>query len=261
MSFALQPARATGASANASATASEAERRTRIDLAAAYRLCALAGWDDLIYTHISATVPDEPDHFLINPFGHAFDEIRASDLVKINGRGEVVGDSPHPVNVTGFALHAAVHAARPDAVCVMHLHNTAGVAVSAQADGLLPLSQHAMRFHGRLAYHDYEGLAFTPAEGARLTASLGGHPAMLLRNHGTLTVGRTVAEAYVLMATLIKACEIQLGALAANRVVLPAVEVATRTSAQLDDGGAIEGALEWPSLLRKLDKIDPSYRD
>jgi ribulose-5-phosphate 4-epimerase/fuculose-1-phosphate aldolase len=257
MSFALQPTRAGGPAQPISA----AERQVRVDLAAAYRLAALQGWDDLIYTHISATVPGEPDHFLINPFGFAFDEIRASDLVKINGRGQVVGDSAHPVNVTGFALHAAVHAARPDAMCVMHLHNTAGIAVSAQADGLLPLSQHAMRFHGRLGYHDYEGLAFTPAEGARLTASLGSYPAMLLRNHGTLTVGRTVAEAYVLMATLIKGCEIQLAAQAATRLALPSAEIAARTSAQLDDGGALEGALEWPALLRKLDKIDVSYKN
>ncbi len=257
MSFSLQPARAAGVSY----PASPEEQRVRVDLAAAYRLAALAGWDDLIYTHISATVPGEPEHFLINPFGFAFDEIRASDLVKINGRGEVVGAATHPVNVTGFALHAAVHAARPDAMCVMHLHNTAGVAVSAQAEGLLPLSQHAMRFHGRMAYHDYEGLAFTPAEGARLTVSLGNHPAMLLRNHGTLTVGRTVAEAYVLMATLIKACEIQLGAQAGGRLVRPAPGVADKTSEQLYDNGAVEGALEWPALLRKLDRIDPSYRD
>lgn len=243
------------------APVSAAERQVRVDLAAAYRLVALQGWDDLIYTHISASVPDAPGEFLINPFGFGFDEIRASDLVKINARGEALDDSPHPVNVTGFALHAAVHQARPDAACVMHLHNTAGIAVSAQADGLLPLSQHAMRFHGRLASHDYEGLAFTPEEGGRLTASLGAHPAMLLRNHGTLTVGRTVAEAYVLMATLIKACEIQLAALTANRVILPAVEIATKASAQLDDGGAVEGIWEWPALMRKLDKIDPSYRD
>jgi ribulose-5-phosphate 4-epimerase/fuculose-1-phosphate aldolase len=257
MSFALQPARATGAPQ----PVTPEERRVRVDLAAAYRLAALQGWDDLIYTHISATVPGERDHFLINPFGFAFDEIRASDLVKINGRGEVVGETVHPVNVTGFALHAAVHAARADAMCVMHLHNTAGIAVSAQADGLLPLSQHAMRFHGRIAYHDYEGLAFSPAEGARLTESLGNHPAMLLRNHGTLTAGRTVAEAYVLMATLIKACEIQIGAQAGGRLVQPAPAVADKTSEQLYDNGAVEGVLEWPALLRKLDKIDPSYRD
>lgn len=257
MSFSLQPARAAGAPH----PVTPEEQRVRVDLAAAYRLAALAGWDDLIYTHISATVPGEPEHFLINPFGFAFDEIRASDLVKINGRGEVVGEAAHAVNVTGFALHAAVHAARADAHCVMHLHNTAGIAVSAQQAGLLPLSQHALRFHGRIAYHDYEGLAFTPAEGARLTASLGAQPAMLLRNHGTLTVGRTVAEAYVLMATLIKACEIQIAAQAGGSVVAPAPDVAAKASEQLYDNGAIEGALEWPALLRKLDRIDASYRD
>jgi len=257
MSFALQPGRAAGAAF----PITPEEARVRVDLAAAYRLAALERWDDLIYTHISATVPGEPDHFLINPFGFAFEEIRASDLVKINSRGEVVGEVVHPVNVTGFALHAAVHAVRTDAHCVMHLHNTAGISVSAQAEGLLPLSQHAMRFHGRIAYHDYEGLAFTPAEGARLTASLGAHPAMLLRNHGTLTVGRTVAEAYVLMATLIKACEIQLGAQLGSATVQPPRDIADRTSLQLYDNGAVEGVMEWPSLLRKLDRIDPSYKN
>ncbi|MGN8061050.1 class II aldolase/adducin family protein [Ralstonia sp. 22111] len=245
---------------------SQAERAVRVDLAAAYRLAALNGWDDLVYTHLSATVPGEPDHFLINAFGLAFDEITASNLVKINGRGQLVGDWPDgvtrpSVNVTGFALHAAVHAARSDAQCVIHLHNTAGIAVSAQRRGLLPLSQHALRFHRRIAYHDYEGLAFTPEEGARLTASLGNHFAMLLRNHGTLTIGRTVAEAHVLMATLIKACEIQIQALAGGEVVSPAPEVADRAAEQLEDGGAIEGVIEWPALLRKLDKIDASYRD
>src|SRR5258707_8254269 len=149
---------------------SEAEQQTRVDLAAAYRLAALNGWDDLIYTHISASVPGEPGHFLINPFGLAFDEVRASNLVKIDINGNIVGASEHPVNATGFALHAAVHAARDDAFCVMHLHTTAGIAVSLQKDGLLPGSQHALRFHGHPAYYDYEGLAFTPAEGQRLIA-------------------------------------------------------------------------------------------
>lgn len=241
---------------------SDAERQTRIDLAAAYRLAALNGWDDLIYTHISASVPGEPGHFLINPFGLAFDEVRASNLVKIDIAGNVVGASEHPVNATGFALHAAVHAARDDAFCVMHLHNTAGVAVSAQPAGLLPASQHALRFYGQLAYHDYEGLAFTPVEGERLVAHLGNRPAMLLRNHGTLTLGRTVAEAYVLMATLLKACEIQLQAQACGTaLVVPDAAVAARTAGQLLDGGAIEGVLEWPALLRKLDRIDRGYRD
>ena len=182
--------------------------------------------------------------------------------MKIDLAGNRIGDSEHAVNVTGFALHAAVHAARADAVCVMHLHNTAGIAVSIQRDGLLPASQHALRFHGDLAYHDYEALAFSPAEGTRLTASLGAKSAMLLRNHGTLTVGRTVAEAYVLMDTLIKACDIQVRAQAGGGpLVLPAPAVADRTAEQLRDGGAIEGELEWPALLRRLDRIDPTYRD
>jgi ribulose-5-phosphate 4-epimerase/fuculose-1-phosphate aldolase len=240
---------------------SDAEQQTRIDLAAAYRLAALNGWDDLIYTHISASVPGEPGHFLINPFGLGFDEVCASNLVKIDIAGNIVGASEHPVNATGFALHAAVHAARADAFCVMHLHNTAGVAVSAQPAGLQPASQHALRFYGQLAYHDYEGLAFTPAEGERLVAHLADKPAMLLRNHGTLTVGRTVAEAHVLMATLIKACEIQLQAQACGaQLIVPDAAVAARTAQQLFDGGAVEGGLEWPVLLRKLDRIDRSYR-
>ena len=237
---------------------SDAEHQMRVDLAAAYRLVALNGWDDLIYT-LSATVPGER-HFLINPFG-LVRRSRASNLVKIGLAGNRIGDSEHAVNVTGFALHAAVHAARADAVCVMHLHNTAGIAVSIQRDGLLPASQHALRFHGDLAYHDYEALAFSPAEGTRLTASLGAKSAMLLRNHGTLTVGRTVAEAYVLMDTLIKACDIQVRAQAGGGpLVLPAPAVADRTAEQLRDGGAIEGELEWPALLPAR-RIDPTYRD
>jgi ribulose-5-phosphate 4-epimerase/fuculose-1-phosphate aldolase len=258
MSFAHTPASRVAASGPISG----AEQRTRIDLAAAYRLAALNGWDDLVYTHISASVPDEPGHFLINPFGFGFDEVCASNLVKIDIDGNIVGASEHPVNATGFALHAAVHAARADAFCVMHLHNTAGIAVSIQPAGLLPASQHALRFHGYLAYHDYEGVTFSPADGARLVADLGNRPAMLLRNHGTLTVGRTVAEAYVLMATLIKACEIQLQAQAGGtHLVLPSAAVAERAAEQLDDGGAVEGGIEWPALLRKLDRIDRSYRD
>ncbi|WP_322093683.1 class II aldolase/adducin family protein [Paraburkholderia bannensis] len=257
MSFAHRPAGVADAT-----PISAAEQQTRVDLAAAYRLIALFGWDDLIYTHVSAAVPGEPGRFLINPFGLAFDEVRASNLVKIDTEGRIVGNSEHPVNATGFALHAAVHLARADAICVMHLHNTAGIAVSIQRDGLLPASQHALRFYGQLAWHDYEGLAFTPAEGARLTASLGDKPAMLLRNHGTLTTGRTIAEAFVLMATLIKACEIQLQAQAGGvPLIVPPPEVCARTATQLFDGGAIEGVLEWPALLRKLDRLDPSYRD
>lgn len=258
MSFAHRPTSV----ADDAAPPSAAEQQLRVDLAAAYRLIALYGWDDLIYTHVSAAVPGEPGRFLINPFGLAFDEVCASNLVKIDTEGRIVGKSKHAVNATGFALHAAVHLARADAVCVMHLHNTAGIAVSIQRDGLLPASQHALRFYGQLGWHDYEGLAFSAAEGARLTASLGTHPAMLLRNHGTLTTGRTIAEAWVLMATLIKACEIQLQAQAGGvPLVMPTPEVCAYTAEQLRDGGAIEGVLEWPALLRKLDRIDTSYRD
>jgi len=222
----------------------------------------LMGWTELIFNHITLRVPGPHKHFLINPFGLSFDEVCASNLVKIDIAGNIVGESEHPVNATGFALHAAVHAARADAFCVMHLHNTAGIAVSLQKHGLLPGSQHALRFHGCLAYHDYEGLAFTPAEGERLVADLADRPAMLLRNHGTLTTGRTVAEAYVLMATLIKACEIQLLAQAGGvELVMPSETVSARTAEQLYDGGAVEGGIEWPALLRKLDRIDVTYRD
>jgi ribulose-5-phosphate 4-epimerase/fuculose-1-phosphate aldolase len=240
--------------------ATEAEREVRVALAAAYRLVALAGWDDLIYSHISASVPQEPKHFLINPFGLAFDEVTASNLVKINEAAEIIGDTPHSVNVTGFALHAAVHAARPDAMCVLHLHETSAIAVSAQAQRLLPLSQHALRFAGALAYHDYEGLAFTAREGRALVRSLGDKPAMLLRNHGLVALGRTIAEAYVLTATLVKACRIQIAALAGNGALhVPGPDTIALAAEQLCDGGAIEGVAEWPSLLRRLNRICPDY--
>jgi ribulose-5-phosphate 4-epimerase/fuculose-1-phosphate aldolase len=257
MSFELQARRRASA-----APASDAERRMRVDLAAAYRLVALAGWDDLIYSHISASVPDEPGHFLINPFGLAFEEVTASNLVKIDETAAIVGDSPHSVNVTGFALHAAIHAARPDAVCVLHLHETSAIAVSAQAKGLLPLSQHALRFEDELAYHDYEGLAFSPREGAALVRSLGRRTAMLLRNHGPVVLGRTVAEAYVLTVTLIKACRIQLAAQSGGAALhVPGEEIIALAAEQLRDGGAVEGVAEWPSLLRRLDRVCPDFRN
>ena len=233
---------------------------SRVHLAACYRLCALNQWDDLIYTHISAAIPGEPNHYLINPFGMQFDEITASSLLKVNVQGELLPNQSGMVNPTGFAIHGAIHRARADAQCVMHLHNTAGIAVSAQRDGLLPLSQHAMRFIGHLGYHDYEGLALTESEGARLVAHLGNHPAMLLRNHGTLTVGRTVAEAYVVMATLIRACEIQVAAFSSPNLIMPEPRIIEKAAADLHDLGAEEGVLEWPALLRKLDRIDPSYK-
>jgi len=246
----------------AGAPVSDAERAIRVDLAAAYRLVAFEGWDDLIYSHISASVPQEPGHFLINPFGLGFDEVTASNLVKINDRAEIIGDSPHSVNVTGFALHAALHAARPDAVCVLHLHETSAIAVSAQEAGLLPLSQHALRFVGELAYHDYQGLAFSPREGESLTRALGAKTAMLLRNHGLVVLGRTVAEAYVLAATLIKACRIQISAQSGGATLQrPRDDVIALAAEQLRDGGAVEGVAEWPALLRKLDRVSPHFRN
>jgi ribulose-5-phosphate 4-epimerase/fuculose-1-phosphate aldolase len=240
---------------------SEAEWQVRIDLAACYRLAALNGWDDLIYTHISAVVPGEPGRFLINPFGYRFDEICASNLVKIDLQGRIVGDQKYKVNVTGFAIHGAVHAARADAICVMHLHNPNGVAVGMQQQGLLPLSQHALRFYGQVGYHDYEGLALSAQEQSRLTERLGNYPAMFLRNHGTLISGRTVAEAYVLMDTLEKACAFQLKAQSGGaKLTMPPHEVCLKTYHELIGDGAPEGVLEWPALLRKLDAMDISYR-
>lgn len=241
---------------------SEAEWQVRRDLAACYRLCALRHWDDLIYTHISAAVPDEPGRFLINPFGFRFDEISASSLVKIDLQGNVIGDHGYRVNVTGFALHAAVHAARADAHCVMHLHNLNGIAVGAQEDGLLPLSQHALRFYGQIGYHDYEGLALSASEQQRFVERLGAYPAMLLRNHGTLTCGRTVAEAFVLMDTLDKACEIQLKAQSGGtRLRMPDPDTCARTHRELIADGSPEGVLEWPALLRLLDQVSPTYNN
>ena len=237
------------------------EWQTRVDLAACYQLCALYGWADGIYTHISAAVPGEPGHYLINAFGMCFDEVTASNLVKVDSAGNVVGALPAPINQSGFRLHAAVHAARPDAACVMHLHHMAGIAVGMQKDGLLPLSPYALRFYGELAYHDYEGIAMTPDEQARLVDNLGNRPAMLLRNHGSLTVGRTLPEAFVLMETLDRACAVQLRAQAAGvPLVHPSDAMCATAHAQLVGDGAPEGVLEWPSLLRRLDSASPRYR-
>jgi ribulose-5-phosphate 4-epimerase/fuculose-1-phosphate aldolase len=237
------------------------EWQTRVDLAACYRLCALYGWDDGIYTHISAAVPGEPDRYLINAFGLRFDEVTASNLVKDDGAGNVVGAISAPVNRSGFRLHAAVHKARPDAACVMHLHHPAGIAVGLQENGLLPLSPYALRFCGALAYHDSEGIAMTPDEQARLVHDLGARPAMLMRNHGSLTVGRTIAEAFVLMETLDRACEVQLRAQAAGVPLRqPPHAICAKTHDQLLGDGSPEGVLEWPSLLRRLDTVSPTYR-
>jgi ribulose-5-phosphate 4-epimerase/fuculose-1-phosphate aldolase len=241
----------------------EGEWQARVDLAAAYRLVAHYGWDDLIFTHLSARVPGPEHHFLINPYGMMFDEITASNLVKINLQGEIVSPSPYFINPAGFTIHSAVHAAREDALCVIHLHTDHGIAVSAQKNGLLPISQQAMFALASLAYHDYEGLALNEDEKSRLVADLGNKTNMILRNHGLLTVGKTAADAFLSMYMLERACRIQILAQSGDGVLLPIAEpILENVAAQLGAAMVGQGAqLAWPGLLRKLDRIDPSYRE
>lgn len=242
---------------------SEAEWQIRVDLAAAYRLVAHYGWDDLIFTHLSARVPGSEHHFLINPYGMLFEEITASSLVKINLAGEKVSPSPYFVNPAGFVIHSAVHAAREDALCVIHLHTMYGIAVSAQKKGLLPISQQSLFVLGSLGYHGYEGLALNEDEKSRLVADLGDKNNLILANHGLLTVGRTPAEAFLEMYILESACRIQILAqspgVELHTVADPIVEgVASQMNAVTVGQGA---QLAWPGLLRKLDRIDPSFRN
>ncbi len=236
----------------------------RVDLAAAYRLSALAGWDDTVYTHLSASVPGEPGNYLINPFGWTFDEITASSLVKIDAQGRVIDGSGRAVNPTGFTIHGAVHAARPEVECVIHLHTPWGVALSMVPEGLLATSQFAMRLHRRLGRHGYEGLALGAGEQRRLVANLGALDGLLLENHGTLTVGRSVAEAWMLMHLLERAAQAQLRAMAATggRLQVVSDEVASRTHRQwVGDGREWDGDVEWPALLRRADRLSPGFRD
>lgn len=238
------------------------EQQLRVDLAACYRMVALYGWDDLVFTHISARIPGKEHHFLINPYGMLFEEITASSLVKVDLHGEKVAPSPHLVNPAGFVIHSAVHAARPDVACVLHLHTPAGVAVSAQKAGLLPISQQATISLTSLAYHAYEGIALRDEEKPRLVADLGASACLILRNHGLLTVGRTVADAFLTMYTLQRACEVQILAqaggsaelLRVDEAVLAGVKEAARSVTK-----GLGGALAWPGLLRKLDRVNPGY--
>jgi len=242
---------------------SEAEWQVRVNLAAAYRLVAYYGWDDLIFTHLSARVPGPEHHFLINPYGMMFDEITASSLVKINLQGEIVLPSPYFINPAGFTIHSAVHAAREDALCVIHLHTANGIAVSAQKDGLLPVSQQSLFVLASLAYHGYDGLALNEDEKSRLVADLGSKTNMILRNHGLLTVGRTPAEAFLAMYILESACRIQILAQSGRGGLLQVSPSIIDTVAnQVSDVTVGQGAqLAWPGLLRKLDRIDPTYRE
>ncbi|TAM09896.1 MAG: class II aldolase/adducin family protein [Nevskiaceae bacterium] len=239
------------------------EWQARVDLAAAYRLVAYYRWDDLVFTHISARVPGHHDQFLINPYGLMFDEITASSLVKIDVHANKLMPSPFPVNPAGFTIHSAVHAVREDAGCVLHVHELNGVAVSAQKDGLLPLSQHSMFPLASIAYHDYEGIALLEGEKPRLQKDLGEANCLILRNHGLLTVGRTVADAFLSMYMLAAACRIQIMAQAGGGKLhrIPGDILAqTRTACEQVTLGKGPGALVWPGLLRRLDRMDPSYR-
>lgn len=241
---------------------SAAERETRARLAACYRIFARRGMDDLIYTHLSARVPGAPDHFLFIAFSRLFEEVTASTLLKVDLDGNNVGDVAGTVNPAGWIFHATVYKAAPDAQSVMHLHTIAGTAVSAQRDGLLPVNQFAVTHHGKIAYHAYDGPGLRPAEQKKLVADLGDKRMMFLRNHGTLSHGRTIAEAFTLMHYLERSCEIQVAAQSGGGLVLPAKRVIERTvKIAQGTGDPTFGEIGFAALLRKLDREDPSYRD
>ncbi len=241
------------------------EWEARVDLAAAYRLVALYGWDDLIFTHLSARVPGPEHHFLINPYDMMFEEITASSLVKIDVEGNPVGKSEHPVNPAGFTIHSAIHMAREDAAAVMHLHTPNGQAVSAMEFGLLPHTQTAMIAKHNVAYHDYEGIATDLDERERLVQDLGDKHAMILRNHGTLAVGESVGAAFLRLYFLERACEAQVAMLSAGLENLntPPQGVEEKVAGQSNPKGMgmLAERLAWPALLRKLDRHNPGYRD
>jgi ribulose-5-phosphate 4-epimerase/fuculose-1-phosphate aldolase len=262
----------------------EAEWATRVDLAACYRLLALYGMTDLIYNHVSARIPGADEHYLINPYGMLYEEITASSLVKIDveGRTLLQPDHGYSVNVAGFYLHAPIHIARPDVQCIIHTHTRAGTATSALDEGLLPLSQTAMRFHGQIGYHAFEGPAIDGAECERVVQDLGTRNVLVLRNHGLLVCGRSIAQAFNAMYWLENACRIQVDILAAQRPISQPTQQAIANTVQCFAGQEITlhneaqtnpvlseaarassggyGSLEWPALLRKLDRVDPGWR-
>jgi ribulose-5-phosphate 4-epimerase/fuculose-1-phosphate aldolase len=247
---------------------SREEWDVRVDLAALYRLVAHYNWTDLIFTHISARVPGPEDHFLINPYGMMFQEITASSLLKVDHEGNILLPSPYPFNKAGFVIHGAVHMGRPDVQCVVHLHTRDGVAVAAQKDGLLPLSQHAMFCLPYLAYHDYEGIALDYAERERLVADLGDRKVMLLRNHGTLAAGTSVTDAWLSIHNLERACSIQIAAMAggAARLNMPSQAAIDTVRNQVTRREGIDrntdmNALAWSAMLRMMDAKDPGYRN
>lgn len=240
---------------------SEAEWRTRIDLAACYRLIAHFGMDDLIYNHASARVPGPDEHFLLNPFGLLYEEITASNLVKVDLDGNIVCDSDARINPAGFVIHSCIHRERPDMACVIHTHTTAGAGVSAQKDGLLPLSQTALLYKDLIGYHAFEGLALNTEEQQRLLADLGAEKQLLiLRNHGLLSCGRSIPEAFIMLFYLEQACRIQIAAQASGQVSAPPPDVQTLTHQQAMRGfGAALGSMEFTALKRRLDRLGADY--
>src|ERR1019366_2278339 len=239
------------------------ERSLRIDLAACYRLVAHYGWDDLVFTHISARIPAEKDAFLINPYGMLFEEITASSLVKVDANGEKLAPSDWPVNPAGFVIHSAIHAARHDVTCVLHLHTNAGIAVASQKGGLLPISQYATIALASLGYHDYEGIALRDDEKPRLVRDLGQSAALILRNHGLLTAGATVGDAFVAMYALQRACETQVMAQAGGAELLPVdtrIVAGVKANVAAVTKGLGGGGIAWPGLLRKLARLEPRYK-
>jgi len=239
------------------------EWQARVDLAAMYRLTALYHWDDLVFTHISMRIPGPEHHFLINPYGFLFEEITASSLVKVDLTGRIVMETPYVINPAGFMIHSAVHEAREDAQCVFHTHTLHGVAVSAQKNGLLPISQQSLVALASIGYHNYEGLALNAAEKPRLVADLGKSQTLILRNHGLLTVGRSAAEAFLMMYFLEAACRVQIMAQSGrSELVTVAEPILEGILGQVDRVTMGMGAdIIWPALLRKLDRIDPSYKE
>lgn len=237
------------------------EWQTRVDLAACYRLVARFGWSDLVFTHISARVPGVKDQFLINPYGLLFEEVTASALVKVGVAGEKLDESPFQVNPAGFVIHSAVHSARHDAQCVLHIHSLNGIAVSAQRAGVLPISQQSMFVLASLAYHDYEGVALHDEEKPRLVADLGDKTFFMLRNHGLLTVGPSIADAFLAMYIFEAACNIQVRAQAGGSELtsIPPALVAGAQAQAATVTRSLGGKLVWPGLLRMLDRLDASY--
>jgi len=248
---------------SAKGSVSDEEWEVRVNLAACYRLIALFGWDDLVFTHISARVPGPDEHFLINAYGKMFEEMSASSLVKVDLEGNIIMDSPYAINPAGFTIHSAIHAARDDAGCVLHTHTKAGVAVSAQADGLRPLSQISLLPYASLSYHDYEGIALNDEEKPRLVSDLGSSNFLVLRNHGLLTVGGSIPDAFLYMYALETACQTQLAAQSAGVTLVEidaAIVAGIKAQVEMVTRG-MGGEIAWPGLLRKLDRIDESYRD